>query len=93
MATFTIDRFSAKTDRLIGSMELDAASLSQAIELAVGWMRRMRTRYIDLRFINRDNRRKTWVMIDNVRDYFGQHVMWCYFHDYEGKEQTLTFKI
>lgn len=93
MAIFTIERFSEKTSRIICSKVVEATDLRQAISLAVCWVSKLRAKNIDLRFINHDNDKKTWVMIDNNHNYVGQHVIWCYFHDYEDKEQNLTFKI
>lgn len=93
MTTFTIDRFSAKNDRIISGKVIQATNLRQAIALAVSWVSKLRAKDINLRLINHDNNRRTWVMIDNNHNYVGQHIIWCYFHDYEDKEQTLTFKI
>lgn len=93
MTTFTIDRFSAKNNRIISGKVVEAIDIRQAIALAVIWVANLRAKDINLRLINHDNNRRTLVVIDNNHNYVGQHVMWCYFHDYNGKEQTLTFKI
>lgn len=93
MATYTIDRFSTKSNHIISGKVIEATDLRQAIALAVSWASKLRAKDINLCLINHDNNRRTWVMIDNNRNYVGQHIMWCYFHDYDDKEQTLAFKI